>query len=247
MENKKIEERRKRVLAIVVRLYVDSAEPISSKVVSDRVGLSSATVRNIMSDLERLGYIFHPHTSAGRIPTEKGYRFYVNFLMEPGDIPLRERSLIDSINKLTTRRLEDIVEESSYILSYISSLAAITMFPRAEENKLYFDGTHHILEQPEFKDSDIMLDLFRALEEEEIFLDIFRSDLDTVGTEVHIGRENGLSILDACSIITANYSIQGNVAGTIGVIGPTRMNYRKLVPAVDYLAQTMSSFFNKIT
>ena len=181
MEKNKVKVRKERVLDIVVRRYIDTTEPIGSRIVSDRMGLSSATVRNIMSDLERSGFIRQPYTSAGRIPTEKGYRFYVNFLMEPEDISAEDKEEIDSIYQSESRSLEDVVEESSHILSYISSLASLVMFPRTKvmdyilkrmeneesarslinlfydyDDRLYFDGTHYILEQPEFKNSDRM-------------------------------------------------------------------------------------------
>ena len=246
MQTRDIEARRARVLDIIVRSYVDSAEPVGSKAVADEMKLSSATVRNIMSDLEKLGLVCQPYTSAGRVPTEKGYRFFVNFLMQPEDISSKDKAHVELIYELKTRSLEDIIEESSHILSYISSLATIAMFPRTDKNKLYLDGTYHILEQPEFRDSDKMRALFRVLEERKALLDIFSEDLAMQGAKVRIGSENRSSALRDCSTITASYRMSGNTAGTITVLGPTRMDYGRLVSAVNYLAWTMSDFLDEV-
>lgn len=245
MHTRKIDTRRKNVLDIIVRYYIDSIEPVSSRIVSDEIGLSSASVRNIMADLEHAGFIHQPYTSAGRVPTKKGYRYYVNFLMEPEDISRKKKETIESIYFLESKSLEYIIEESSHILSYISSLAAIATFPRDEEDRLYYDGAYHMLEQPEFKDLDSAKDLFKALEEKEAFLDIIKEGLGHGETRVRIGRENKHSVLRDCSIITASYTAKGNSIGTVSILGPTRMLYRRLIPIVDYLAKTITGMFDK--
>lgn len=245
MEQNKIKARREKVLNIIVRYYVSTAEPVSSRAVAEAIGLSSASIRSVMFDLERMGFICHRYTSAGRIPTEKGYRFYINFLMEPAEISPEEKADIESIYKLDPDSLEDVIEESSRILSYLSSLAAVVMFPKAEGDRLYFDGAHHILEQPEFRDFSQMSTLLKALEEEKVFLDILKADLDAKGARVRVGSENNSSILNNCSTITARYRMRGNNAGTLGVLGPTRMEYRKLIPMVDYLAEAISRILDE--
>ncbi len=244
MHTKKVDTRRNHVLDIIVRYYIDSIEPVSSRSVSDEIGLSSASVRNIMADLERTGFIHQPYTSAGRVPTKKGYRYYVNFLMEPENISRKERETIESIYSLETKSLEYIIEESSHILSYISSLAAIATFPRDEEDRLYYDGAYHMLEQPEFRDLENAKDLFKALEERDAFLDIIKEGLEDGETRVRIGKENKHSVLKECSTITASYTTKGKRTGTVSILGPTRMLYRRLIPAVNYLAIT--SMFDKL-
>lgn len=245
MKDRNLEARRQKVLRKIVRFYIDSAEPVGSKLVSDEMGLSSATVRNIMADLEKMGLIIQPYTSAGRVPTEKGYRFFVDFLMEPEDISEERRQNIELIYNLEPTALEGVIEESSRILSSISTLTAVITFPGVSEDKLYFDGAYHILEQPEFRDPERVRLLFKTIEEKSELLDLFREDLAIEGAHIRIGSENRSFALSDCSTISASYMIDGNHVGTIGILGPTRMEYSKLVSLVDYLAKTITGLLTK--
>jgi len=247
MERSIKKARREKVLDIIVKFHIDSAEPVGSKTVSDYMELSSATIRNIMSELEAMGLIGQPYTSAGRIPTEEGYRFYVDFLMQPQEVLPEEKQGIESIYKLESNRLDDIMEKGLHILSSMSSLASLVMFPRINENRLYYDGTHYILEQPEFRNTDTIKLLFKALEEKKALLNLFAEDLDLSGDriKIRIGSENKDEGLKQCSLITASFKIGGTSLGTVGILGPKRMKYSKLISRVNYFARTISRFLDE--
>jgi len=127
---KDIAERQNKILEIIVSSYVDTALPVGSRSVSEIVGLSSATVRNVMSDLEELGYIMHPHTSAGRIPTDKGYRCYVESLMRVKYINKKEARRIGEEYNLRRKGIEDIIKKTAEVLSSITHHTGIILFPR---------------------------------------------------------------------------------------------------------------------
>ncbi len=124
-----------RVLSIIVEAYIDKAEPIGSGFVSKKLGLSSATVRNIMADLESQGYIFHPHTSAGRIPTDKGYRYYVDRLMSVKGLTTEEEKDIEKLFAKKVNKLEDALVECSRALSHLTNYVSVILYPKLVESE----------------------------------------------------------------------------------------------------------------
>ncbi len=129
-----VNERQNKILEIIVSSYVTRAEPVGSRLVSKIIGLSSATVRNVMSDLEEMGYITHPHTSAGRIPTDKAYRRYIEFLMSIREINKREARHIDEEYHLKKKGIENIVKKTAELLSGITHHTGIVLFPRSKNS-----------------------------------------------------------------------------------------------------------------
>jgi heat-inducible transcriptional repressor len=127
---KDIIERQNKILEIIISSYVTTAIPIGSRLVSKRIGLSSATIRNIMSDLEELGYITHPHTSAGRIPTDKGYRRYIESLMRLKQINKEEQRRIEDKYKSQRRGIEDLIKKTAEVLANITHHTGIVLFPK---------------------------------------------------------------------------------------------------------------------
>lgn len=127
-----LNERSRKILEAIIEDYIDSAEPIGSRAVTRRhhMGLSPATVRNVMADLEELGYIASPHTSAGRIPTEKGYRFYVDSLLRVGELSQAQRQRMEQYHSLRGLRVDELLQEAGRVLSSISNYAGIVMAPR---------------------------------------------------------------------------------------------------------------------
>lgn len=237
--DKRIEE----ILEIIIDRYISSAEPVGSRQVARKLGLSSATIRNVMSDLEDEGYITHPHTSAGRIPTDKGYRYYITTLM-------RRRNLTDNMVKIVEAQynekigtLEDVLEKTSRLISSLTNYVGITMMPDVE--KVYLDGASHLIEQPEFQDIAKLHNLFRCLEDRMSILKLLCDESDDRLT-IHIGKENKSSYLSDCSIVTRGYKIRGKPSGKLGVIGPKRMVYERVIPMVEYLADTVSNILYDI-
>jgi len=130
--SEELNERGRRILEAIVEDYIGTAEPIGSRAVTRRhqLGLSPATVRNVMADLEEMGYIISPHTSAGRVPTEKGYRFYVDTLLQVGQLDRQQKNRIEQYYRLDGLRVEERLREAGKVLSAISSYAGVVMIPR---------------------------------------------------------------------------------------------------------------------
>ncbi len=324
----------------LVERYIEGGEPVGSRTLAreTRLDLSAATIRNVMADLEDLGLIKSPHTSAGRVPTVKGYRFFVDSMM-------RARRLSpDDENVITAglRGVEEVpalIARASAMLSEISRLASIVMVPRQDANALrHVDfvalGGNRVLvilvlngaevqnrvihterdySQPELEqaanyvnaecaglelgelraqvlkdihrtreqldrgmqavveladkgmapapaardflvagqtnlmgvnelaDIDKLRALFEAFHRKRDFLRLLDLALEAQGVQIFIGEESGYQVLDDCSLVTATYTAEGRVLGVLGVIGPTRMPYDRLVSVVDVTARALGS------
>jgi heat-inducible transcriptional repressor len=329
---------------MVIEDYVRSAEPIGSRTISKRseVGFSPATIRNEMSDLEDLGYLEQPHTSAGRIPSQKGYRFYVDNLVNP--IGLTQDELFQ-LKKMYVDRIdamETVVQQTAQILSSLTNYTALLLEPQVHEvklkhiqlipltertavaiivtdnghvenrkvsvpegistddvskfvailndrlhnaplsdvksllykeimgelkryinqhkdimsllnqivhsdkdDKVYLGGTTKILNQPEFHDVEKLRPLLDMLETNQAMVQLLTNQ-NGPGIRVRIGMENDLEQLKDCSLITATYHIDGKPAGTIGVLGPTRMEYGRVISVLDHFTFLVSDLFTKL-
>lgn len=237
-------QRQQDVFELIVKHYVETAEPVGSRYVSRQLGLSSATIRNVMSDLEEMGLVTHPHTSAGRIPTDKGYRYYIESLMHVRTV---NESVMRSIREEyheTMRSIEDVLMRTSHLISNLTNYVGITL--TSQYDKLYMDGASHIITQPEFQDLKKLYYIIRFLEQKREILSLLHNDLTCEELRIHIGRENQHSYLNECSIVTKGYKSRGKVAGRIGVIGPKRMVYEKVIPTVEVLADTMTGILDKL-
>ncbi|MFN7251279.1 MAG: heat-inducible transcriptional repressor HrcA [Anaerobacillus sp.] len=331
-------ERQLLILKAIVDDYIRSAEPVGSRSVSKRedISYSPATIRNEMADLEELGYLEKPHSSAGRIPSQKGYRYYVDNLLSPEEI--EEKSDIIDIKSLFVQKIhqvEQVIEQSAQILSNLTSYTSIVLGPEVFEtalqhlqiipltqdsavaiivtdtghvekqaitipegmkladiemmvnilndrlrgvsmlelrskifsevgdvlkmhianykdmmkmfdqsfkqeknDKVFFGGKTNIFSQPEFRDVEKVRQLLEMFEEKKLIHQIFRSE--NTGITVKIGQENNLEAIDHCSVITATYTVDGKHLGTIGILGPTRMEYRRVISVLDYLSKGMT-------
>jgi len=339
-----LNERERTVLHYVVRDFIETATPIGSRYISKRhedvLGLSSASIRNVMSDLEYLGYINHPHTSAGRVPTDMGYRFYLDALMKTEALSASEQKAIrDTLH--STSAEEDLLKESSKLMGKISrQLCVITpphlssgmfekielvsivgkrvmviisiksglvrtmmleveseiareqlddiarflnqrlsgltiqeirdtfaerlrdgtgddtglirlfidsvdkLFPGARSEKLHIGGAENIIEQPEFLNPTDFRGVIELINNEEIIIHVLeKHETPPPGVRVVIGEENRDAKLSSFGVITSSYTT-GEVTGTIGIIGPKRMNYSRVIPLVDYVARTISEMFS---
>lgn len=242
---KNTRNRQEDVLSIIVRHYVETAEPVGSRFVSRRLGLSSATIRNVMTDLEEGGYISQPYTSAGRIPTDKGYRYYIDSLMRVRHVSDNfARSIKDEYGH-AVKSLEDVLERTSYLISAATNYVGLSLICR-QYDKLYFDGASHIIEQPEFRDLRKLYNLIKCLEEKRDILRLMHDDLEKDCVTIRIGDESGSANLKDCSIVSRGYKIKGKVSGRIGVIGPKRMVYERVVPTIEYMANTVSAIFDSL-
>lgn len=241
---RELSDRQQEVLGIVVRHYVETAEPVGSRFISRKLGLSSATIRNVMADLEELGYISQPHTSAGRTPTDKGYRYFIDLLMRIKNVNESTARSVRGEYSQAVRSLEDVLERTSHLISGLTNYVGVTLF--TQYDRLYLDGASHIIEQPEFQDLRKLYALLRCLEQKRDLLELLRHDFESDALTVHIGRENFSSSLCDCSVVTKGYKVKGKISGRLGVIGPKRMVYEKVIPTVEYLADTVSEIFDEM-
>ncbi|MCD8511966.1 MAG: heat-inducible transcriptional repressor HrcA [Bacillus sp. (in: Bacteria)] len=335
-------ERQLLILKAIIDDYITHAEPVGSRSVSKRDDMeySPATIRNEMSDLEELGFLEKPHSSAGRVPSQKGYRYYVDHLLSPRELTSKEVSGIKSAFRERFSEVEQVIQQSAKILSNLTSYTSIVLGPEVFEStlkqiqiipisdesavaiivtdtghvenqtvtipkglnvnelekvvniinaklkgvplfhlrnklsteigkvlekyidqydsvmmllnktfvsqqhgKVFFSGKTNILAQPEFNNVERVKSLFNIFEEDALVSKLFRSE--DKGITIKIGQENHFEPFDDCTIITATYTIDGKHMGTVGVLGPTRMEYRRVIGIMDYLSKDMSKLLTK--
>ena len=337
-----MDERKKKVLHAIIEDYIANAEPVGSRAVAKKYGLgvSPATIRNEMSDLEELGFIEQPHTSAGRIPSDKGYRYFVDHLMskealtqwemdavrrafsvqmaETDDFMRSCCSLIAKLTNYTTmvsapshgqgtlQKLQLVAVNDYQVLVVLLSstglvrhklinvsqplspdlLARIELLATARligkeisdlgyqyiravlsdiekhqrqrdeatellkqvllqsgEHKVFTGGALNMLSQPEFRDPERLKSIFELLEEDSRVKDLLArrsEDLNAAPLSVAIGAELENADMQDCSLVVAHYYINGEQAGSIGVLGPKRMSYSKTMSLMDYIAKEIS-------
>lgn len=233
-----LDTRRKRVLQAIVEAYIETVSPVSSQAIAQRLHwrISTATVRNVMTQLDELGLIWQPHTSAGRIPTDKGYRYYINSLLEIEQLTPQEQKLIESQYPQCNEVFDELLMRILCILSNFSGYTALACSSFGED-RLYVEKVSYILEYPEFQDTQKLQAILRAFERPEPLLEIMKEDLDADGVKVHIGTENPYQNIQECSLVISNFKIRDRNKGALGIIGPRRMSYQKVISTVDYIAQ----------
>lgn len=330
--------RGKKVLQAIVESYIETASPVSSQTITQRFRSRSspATIRNVMGQLDEMGLVWQPHTSAGRIPTDEGYRYYIDWLLEIEQLTLQERELIQDrypadreafdelltemlrilsnfsgytalafssgLRRILFKRLELVSLEGTKLLVVLVSLGGLVKtvvvqmpykigqpellkiarflneeltgltldeikeqlslrllarqdaffyllkaaaeilnltFASFEKDKLYLEGTSYILKQPEFQNTRKLQVILRAFEKQEPLLKIMKEDLDPDGIKVHIGKENPCEEIRECSLVISNFKIKNRNIGTLGIIGPRRMFYSKVISAVSYMARIL--------
>ncbi|MDD5440557.1 MAG: hypothetical protein PHS37_10275 [Candidatus Omnitrophica bacterium] len=234
--------RKKKVLEIILKAHIDHAEPVSSKYVSQLIGLSSATIRSLMTEMEGEGYLVQPHTSAGRIPTERAYRDYVNTLLDTWESNIEEIKRLNDELFRRYQRYNELVAHISYSIARLTHYMAFSVYPM---DHLYLDGASYILEQPEFDNMRAIKKILNTLEEKEKMLERIGVYLAAGALKIHIGHENAIDGFEACSVVTASYKVRNKVVGGVGIIGPVRMKYKKVVPLVRYLADSISRMLER--
>lgn len=241
---KKLNKRQEDVLRIVVNSHVDSAAPVGSNFVASALGLSSATIRNVMVELEEMCFIMHPHTSAGRVPTDDGYRYYIDSLMHIKGLKADVIDTIEGNYHRGIRSMDDAMEKTSSLISSLTRYVGIAVVTQFE--KVYLDGTSHILEQPEFRDFKKLYAIFKCFEDKNTILHVLCGETDDGGLAISVGRENKLAYLKDCGMVSRGYKKRGKVSGRLGVIGPKRMVYERVVPMVEFLASALSEILDEI-
>lgn len=339
-----LDERKVKILKAIIHTYMETGEPVGSRTISkdSDLNLSSATIRNEMSDLEEMGYILQPHTSAGRIPSDKGYRFYVDHLMFEKE---REVSEMREFVIEKTERMEQLLRQVAKLLAANTNYASIVSAPQVhhgkvkflqlsavserqvlitimlegnlvknkvirtdeplnaetilklnillnsslnglameeinlatiarlkeqagihssvvsdvldalaqtvqadEELEIYTSGATNIFKYPELSDSQRASELISALEEKQELRDwLGESNVSEPGTgiQIYIGNENSIQRMKDCSVVTATYELGEGIHGTVGIVGPKRMDYRKVVENLQTLKAQLDDIFGK--
>ncbi len=304
-----LDERKEKILKAIIQTYLETGEPVGSRTISkySDLNLSSATIRNEMSDLEDLGYIIQPHTSAGRIPSDKGYRFYVNQIIEEKNNEVTEikdmmiqrvdrvelvlkqmASLLAAntnyatmisgpkyhqtklkfiqLSKVEKTKLlivivvegniiknsivnigEELSDESILNLDLVLNEVAEAIHANDEDLQIYTSGTTNIFKYPELADGQKASQLISTLEQKELLKGLFEDEKEgqDPGTEiqVYIGDEMPVQTMKDCSIVTANYVLGEGLRGTIGIIGPKRMDYEKVVNTLRTMMNQLETTF----
>lgn len=332
-----LSERQKMILTAIVDDYIRSAEPVGSRSISKRgdVQFSPATIRNEMSDLEELGFLEQPHTSAGRIPSDKGYRYYVDHLLRYGKLSSSEMTVLKSFFVEKLQEAEQVIQQIASVLSGMTNYTSIVLGPELfnttlkhlqvvplnehsavaiivtssghvenkmfnippgipvgeiekfvnilnaklvnvpllhlksklyteisdelrrhvvgfedlvnvfedvveddSEDRIFLSGATNMLTQPEFKDVDKVKSILDLLDETPTLVKLISSVPE--GIQVRIGTENSVAAMNNCSLITATYQLNGKNVGTVGILGPTRMEYGKVINLLDHLTKDLA-------
>lgn len=342
--DERLSERKRKILHAIIQNYLESGEPVGSRTISKYtdLNLSSATIRNEMSDLEELGYIVQPHTSAGRIPSDKGYRLYVDELMREKEDEISEiRELMiertDKMEKVLKQVVKVLASNTNYAtlisapqctsnrlkfiqLSRVSDLQLLAVvvaegnlirnkiieleermddetilklnlllntnlnglqiaeinlgliarlkeqagihsgvvatvldevamtIQLEEEPEIYTSGATNIFKYPELSDSTRASELISAFEEKQQLVELVKDTMGTdenTGIQVYIGNETPIQTMKDCSVVTATYQLGNGLQGTIGIIGPKRMDYENVVDSLKTLKTQLDNIFKK--
>ena len=339
-----LDERKTKILQAIIRNYLETGEPVGSRTISKYtdLNLSSATIRNEMADLEELGYIVQPHTSAGRIPSDKGYRFYVDSMMED-----KEREIVEMKDMLVEKqdKMEVLLKQVAKVLAQNTNYATMISAPQTHHSKvkflqlsrvdanqllavvvvegnviknkilsvdqelndetllklnivlnthlnglsieeinlgmisamkqqagihsdiisevidavadaikgdedlqIYTSGANNILRYPELADHQKASELISAFEEKQSLTGLVEetlADQSNTGIQVYIGNEAPVSSMKDCSIVTATYELEEGMRGTIGIIGPKRMDYDKVIGTLKTLRTQLDELYKK--
>jgi transcriptional regulator of heat shock response len=240
------ETRRQEILSAAIELYLNSASPVSSEVLRKerKIALSSASVRTVFSELEDRGYLMHPHTSAGRVPTDDGYRFYLNSLMKKKKMSKEEANFIDKLYELKVKEIDDLLFVTSEIMSDFTHYASIVYFFDDYYQKLYSRGVRYMLEHPEFNDVRKARVLLEVLETKEGLVDLIKGN-SSDGTQVYIGKECACPQMQECSLVVSGYAARGNRRGRLALVGPKRMAYDKVIPLIEYISEAVTRIMDR--
>ena len=330
-----LDKRKRKILQAIVEEYIDTSEPVSSGslVKNEELNCSSATIRNEMAELERIGFLEQPHTSAGRIPSEKGYRYYVDELLREDALSRKEMEMIRDMLETKVNSLEDLTKIATTTLSEITHYTTVAVEPNMsnhtiidikfillgsrvlmaviltdsgiiresvikfdedliqeqvndltyvfknklvgkplekmdgpiedyimseiktgieviekvideinkllDSSKTYIEGANKVVDMPEFKSMDMTKDFLNALTAKDVIADVMNSGI-AQDINVFIGSESEREELKNFSIVTFNHLLDGKDIGTIGIIGPTRMDYSKVISVMKYISKKLN-------
>ena len=240
-------DRRLEILRAIVDEYVQTQEPVGSKAIADKhsLGISPATIRNEMAALEEEGLITQPHTSAGRIPTDRGYRIFVDKLATIKPLSTAERRAIETFLS-GSLDLDDVIKRSAQLLADITQQVAVVQYPNVAEHQsrdlMAISGTANLARSGEAL-GPTLSPILEALEEQVVLLRLLSDAPERV--QVKIGHEQAETNLHTTSIVTVGYGTEAKPLGSLAVLGPTRMDYSSSMSAVAAVARYIGRFITE--
>ncbi|OGD97332.1 hypothetical protein A3F02_03415 [Candidatus Curtissbacteria bacterium RIFCSPHIGHO2_12_FULL_38_9b] len=235
-------ERQKNLLRAIIEKYIETAEPVGSETLEKeaKLGVSPATIRNEMVKLTTMGYLRQPFTSAGRIPTSVGMKFYVDQLMEEKALSLKDEVAIKEEFSEPSERFDKLLRHTARVLAdQTHSMSVVT----DEDGDVYAAGMANILDMPEFYDIDITKTVLSMIDKVEVLNQIFSLLTPEEQIKILFGDELGVPYLEPCGFVISRYQMP-NHQGVLGVIGPSRLNYQVVIPTMRYFSQLLSEISN---
>jgi len=237
-----MQERQLEILRAIVDEYVATQEPVGSRVIAEKhsLGVSPATIRNEMALLEEQGLITQPHTSAGRIPTNSGYRVFVDKIAEVKPLSTAERRAIETFMG-SSENLDDLLVRTAKMLAQLTNQVAVIQYP--DEDKVILAGTANLARNNSQEPAASIYPVLEALEEQVVLLRLLADATSEV--QVRIGDEQGEKNLESTSLVTTQYALPNSSSshgGALGVLGPTRMNYASTMATVNAVARYIGRF-----
>ncbi len=233
--------RQRQVLSAIVELYTKTATPVGSQALLEhfQFPVSSATLRNDMVELETEGYLYQPHTSAGRIPTDMGYRFYVEEMMGDEDLSREDQRRLQKELLIMKAKQARTGRSTARLLSALSGNLAFSGLIDKEE--FYDFGMKELMEKPEFQEIDELCRLVETLDSLDEKLDGIMLKLRDGETHIFIGDENPIKEISNCSMVVAPYKDKDGEQGVLAIIGPKRMDYAKNKSLIEYMKRMLGS------
>ena len=231
-----ITPRQRQLLKVIVDKYIETAEAVGSEVI-DRdftLGVSPATIRNDMVALERAGLLHKPHASAGRMPTPKGLKYYINQLMSEKNLSIKDEVLLKERLWCERFRLDHLLHQATRALAERTNALAIAT---TDKREIYHCGMANILNMHEFYDIDVTQTVLGMLDEAEKICQLFTRSTESGPVHVVLGDELGNEYLELVGIIYTDYRLGEDHSGTIGVLGPARLAFAEVIPLVRYFGQ----------
>jgi len=230
-----MDTRKKALLSNILKEYIHSAKPIGSGLIVDKYykDLSSATIRNEMMVLEDEGFLTHPHTSAGRIPTEKGYQFYIDNFLQEKEVAKKDRDFIQKAIKNFRQWEPDLVKN---LAKAMAELSTETVFVAFSEDDFFYTGISHIFRKPEFAEMEIVYNLSQVIDHmDEVLNKLF----GTINQKtILLGKQNPFG--NICSSVITKYKNK-STKGLLGILGPMRMDYNRNNSLVSYAEKLLSA------
>ncbi|PIP26985.1 MAG: hypothetical protein COX30_04340 [Candidatus Moranbacteria bacterium CG23_combo_of_CG06-09_8_20_14_all_39_10] len=232
-------KRQQEILAAIIEEYTDSAVPVGSKVLVEKYGfdISPATIRNDMVSLEKDGFLYQPHVSAGRIPTDKGYKYFVEEIMADTELSLKDQKKLQvELLKLRAQH-QRLSRTTAKLLSGMSGNLAISTM----EKDFSDFGIRELLEKPEFQEVDEFCKIVEALDFIDENVDFILKNVKEGETKIFIGKDNPIKGINNCSMVVSPYTTKSGDKGVLAIIGPKRMKYAENKSLLNYVRKLLSA------